>query len=323
MTTELPDRTISFKVDVCTHDGMRDGVPRLLDLFARTRTRASFFLAFGPDRSGKAALNVFRPGFVRKMVRSSAPSLYGWKTMLRGTLLPAIPIAASHPDLVRRMDAEGHEVAVHAWDHRRWQDHVWDMDEREIARHFELAFGAYEAILGRAPRAVGSAAWAVTAASLRVEDALGLDYASDLRGGPACRLRAGGADLTTPQIPTTGRCVEELLTEGIPSEDAIERVLLRDLEDADRAVLAVHAEVEGGPYSELLEHMIDALRERRGEPRTLAEIASGLDREALPLRDLAHVVLEGRSGRVSTSVARSDIDRARSTERKHEAEAAR
>ena len=303
MASELPQRTISFKVDVCTHDGMSRGVPRLLELFARTRVRASFFLAFGPDHSGRAVVNLVRPDFVRKMLRSSAPSLYGWKTMLRGTLLPAIPIAASHPDLVRRIDAEGHEVAVHAWDHRRWQDHVWRMDEREIAKHFELAFGAYEAILGRAPRAVGSAAWAVTPASLRVQDALGLDYASDLRGGPPCRLRADGAELATAQIPTTGRCIEELLSEGVPSEEAMERVLLRDLDEADRAVLAVHAEVEGGPYLAMLERMIAALLAARGEPRTLAEVARSIDRAKLPLRELAHARLEGRSGRVSTSIA--------------------
>jgi peptidoglycan/xylan/chitin deacetylase (PgdA/CDA1 family) len=304
MTRQLPVRTISFKVDVCTHDGMRRGVPRLLELFARTHVRASFFLAFGPDNSGKAVVNLVRPDFVRKMLRSSAPSLYGWKTMLRGTILPAIPIAASHPDLVRRIDAEGHEIAVHAWDHRRWQDHVWHMDEREIAKHFEFAFGAYEAILGRAPRAVGSAAWAVTAASLRVQDALGLEYASDLRGGPPCRLRADGAELATAQIPTTGRCIEELLSEGVPSEDAMERVLLRDLEEADRAVLAVHAEVEGGPYLALLERMIAALRATRGEPCTLNELARSIDRAKLPLRELAHAKLEGRSGMISTSVVR-------------------
>lgn len=304
MTRELPVRTISFKVDVCTHDGMQRGVPRLLELFARTHVRASFFLAFGPDNSGKAVVNLVRPDFVRKMLRSSAPSLYGWKTMLRGTILPAIPIAASHPELVRRIDAEGHEIAVHAWDHRRWQDHVWHMGEREIAKHFELAFGAYEAILGRAPRAVGSAAWAVTAASLRVQDTLGLEYASDLRGGPPCRLSADGSELATPQIPTTGRCIEELLSEGVPSEDAMERVLLRDLDEADRAVLAVHAEVEGGPYLALLERMIASLRATRGEPRTLNELARSIDRAQLPLRELAHAKLEGRSGSISTSVAR-------------------
>lgn len=293
--------TISFKVDVCTHDGMRDGVPRLLDVFARQRVKASFFLSFGPDNSGKAVFHLLQPGFARKMLKSSAPALYGWRTMLSGTLLPARPIAAAHPDIVRRIDAEGHEVAVHAWDHRRWQDHVWSMDEPEIETHFERAFSAYESILRRAPRACGAAAWAVTAASLSVQDALGLTYASDLRGGPVCRLRVGGRDLATPQIPTRGRCIEELLTEGMKSEAELERALLEDLSGPGPAVLAVHAEVEGGPYSGLFERLIPKLVERHGQPRALGEIARALDLAQVPVRALAHARWPGRSGQVSTS----------------------
>lgn len=293
---------ISLKVDVCTHDGMRDGVPRLLDLFARHSVKASFCLAFGPDNSGQAMFQMLRPEFARKMLRSRATKLYGWRTMLSGTLLPARPIASGHPDLVRRIDAEGHEVVVHAWDHRRWQDHVWRMDEREIASHYERAFGAYASILGRAPRACGAAAWAVTPASLRVQDTFGLDYASDLRGGPACRLRADGAELETPQIPTSGRCIEELLTQGVRGEDELAAALLDDLREAEPPVLAVHAEVEGGPYLAFFERLLPRLRERHGTPRTLGERARSIQLAELPVRALAYTALPGRSGRVATSI---------------------
>ena len=41
--------SLCLKVDVDTHDGMRDGVPRLLDAFAAADVAATFFLSFGPD----------------------------------------------------------------------------------------------------------------------------------------------------------------------------------------------------------------------------------------------------------------------------------
>lgn len=83
----------SLKVDVDTHDGMRDGVPRLLEAFGRFGVKASFFLAFGPDNSGKAVWNLFRSrGFLRKMWRTGAPRLYGW---------PAILPSSSPPPVVR------------------------------------------------------------------------------------------------------------------------------------------------------------------------------------------------------------------------------
>jgi peptidoglycan/xylan/chitin deacetylase (PgdA/CDA1 family) len=297
-----PKPTISFKVDVCTHDGMRDGVPRLLDLFARHGVKATFCLAFGPDNSGKAVFHMLRPSFARKMFKSSATKLYGWRTMVSGTLLPARPIASGHPDLVRRIDAEGHEVSVHAWDHRRWQDHLAHMSEAEIESHFERAFDAYETILHRSPRACGAAAWAVTPTSLRLQDDLRLAYSSDLRGGPVCRLRANGSDLDTVQIPTTGRCIEELLTVGLRESAQLESALLADLATEETAVLAVHAEVEGGPYLDLLDRLIPKLRETRGDPLTMAEIAASLEPANVPLRQLTHVAMPGRSGTVSTSM---------------------
>ena len=43
-------RTLSLKVDACTYEGLHVGVPSLLGLLRRHGVRASFFLAFGPDK---------------------------------------------------------------------------------------------------------------------------------------------------------------------------------------------------------------------------------------------------------------------------------
>ena len=293
-------RSLCLKVDVCTHDGMRNGVPRLLDHLKRLGVRATFCLAFGPDNSGKAILNVMRPGFARKMLGSGAPSLYGWRTMVSGTLLPARPIASAFPDLVRRIEGEGHEVALHAWDHRRWQDHVDAMDDAEIRAHYERAAASYGEILGHAPRGAGAAAWIVNARSLAAQDALGLAWASDLRGGAPCRLRADGRVFATPQVPTTGRCVEELLAVGVRGTKELADALVSDLASAEAAVLAVHAEVEGGPYADVLDALLPRLREGR-DVRTIGEFVASLAAAALPVRELAFTALPGRSGRVATA----------------------
>ena len=293
-------RTLCLKVDVCTHDGMRHGVPRLLEHLERLAAKATFCLAFGPDNSGKAILNVFKPGFAKKMLGSGAPSLYGWRTMVSGTLLSARPIASAFPDLVRRIEGEGHEVALHAWDHRRWQDHVDAMDDAEIRAHYERAAASYAEILGHAPLGAGAAAWIVNARSLAVQDALHLAWSSDLRGGAPCRLREGGRVFATPQVPTTGRCVEELLAVGIRETKALADALASDLAPAEVAVFAVHAEVEGGPYAAVLDSLLPRLREGR-DVRTIGEFVASIDVASLPVRDLAYTALPGRSGRVATA----------------------
>lgn len=297
---------LCLKVDVCTHDGMKFGVPRLLDQLKRLGAKATFCLAFGPDNSGKAIFSLFKPGFAKKMLGSGAPKLYGWRTTVSGTLLPARPIASAFPDLVRRIEAEGHEVALHAWDHRRWQDHVAAMDDAEIRAHYERAASSYAEILGHPPRGAGAAAWIVTARSLAIEDALGLAWASDLRcvggrGGTPCRLRAAGRVFATPQVPTTGRCIEELLAVGVRETKDLADALVADLAPAEPAVLAVHAEVEGGPYAAVLDDVVARERAAGRAIRTIGEFMASLDVASLPVRDLAFKPLAGRSGRVATA----------------------
>ncbi|MBK7642140.1 MAG: 4-deoxy-4-formamido-L-arabinose-phosphoundecaprenol deformylase [Planctomycetes bacterium] len=294
-------KRLCLKVDVDTHDGMRDGVPKLVEICGRHGIPATFFLSFGPDNAGKAIFNLLRPGFLKKMLRTSAPSMYGLRTVLSGTLLPARPIATKFPDIVRATEAAGHEIGVHAWDHRRWQDHVWKMEPSEISQHFERSFEAFEAILGHPPAGIAAPAWAVTAQSLALEDKLGLVYASDLRGGPICTLRAGGVELATPQIPTTGRCIEELLAAGVSDENAVLDAIFADLEGAEPAVLAVHAEVEGGPFAALFEKLLARVIGSGVEIVTLESIARTLERASLPRRELAHIELPGRAGLVSSS----------------------
>jgi hypothetical protein len=295
------DPLVALKVDVDTHDGMRDGVPRLLDAFARCSVRASFFLSFGPDNAGKAIWNVFsRRGFLTKMWRTGAPRLYGWRTIVSGTLLPARLVALRFPDLVRRIAAEGHEVGIHGWDHRLWQDHLDELDETRIAEQYARAREAFEKILGRAPRASAAPAWYQTPASLRVQDALGLLYASDARGGSPGYPELEGYLSTTLQIPTTQPCLEELLALGERDLESCARRVLEPRVDATTRVIPIHAEVEGGRFAGFLERVVGAIRNAGATVRTLEEIARDLlGADPPPLRFRAVLrELPGRSGRV-------------------------
>lgn len=290
-----------LKVDVDTHDGMRDGVPRLLDQFRRLGVRATFFLSFGPDNAGKAVVNLIRsPSFLRKMVKTGAPSLYGWRTILSGTLLPARPIAAAMPDLVRRIEAEGHEVGVHAWDHRLWQDHLERLSSDRIREQIELACDAYERILSRPTRAMAAPAWFATPESLRLQDERGLLYASDMRGGAPAYPRLQGYASTTLQLPSTQPCLEELLCEGIRDPARwVEGVLVEPSEPVPALILSLHAEVEGGPYGGFLEALLFRLRETH-RICPLEELAEEVSSGTPPLREAALAALPGRSGRVFT-----------------------
>jgi undecaprenyl phosphate-alpha-L-ara4FN deformylase len=292
---------VAIKIDVDTHDGMRVGVPRLLAVLARHRMRASVFLALGPDRSGLAMVQLLRsPRFLAKMLATRAGALYGWRTALSGTLLPARPVASAFPALVRALADDGHELGVHAWDHRAWQDGLPDFSAERIERHFSRAWSAFQELTGRPPEAIAAPSWTTTPLSLALQDRLPLRYASDLRGGPPCRLATCLGTMRLPQLPATGACLEELLAGGLRDPAALEERLVSELAQARSPlrVVTLHAEVEGGPYCELLDRLLPRLR-GLGELVTLGESLGRLGE--LPLRAWCLRRLPGRSFPVSSS----------------------
>ena len=248
----VDERILALKVDVDTRRGMEEGVPSLLATLAEFRVPAAFFLSFGPDNSGKAVYAMLRsPRFLMKMLRTNAPGLYGWRTALYGTLLPAPMIGAALPDLCRRIEAEGHEAEFHAWDHRTWQDSLPRTNAAWVRDWFDRGVEAYEKCLGHPPRAFGAPSWLLSGAAVAAIAGYEWDYLSVTRA-KAPFILAGTGIL---ELPSDLPCLEEVGgAAGVPR-------ILEALSGGGIHVLPVHAEAEGGlwrePFREILRGAAD------------------------------------------------------------------
>jgi hypothetical protein len=140
-----------------------------------------------------------------------------------------------------------------------------------------------------------------TPMSLRIQDGYPFSYASDLRASPACRLLTADGVRRLPQFPGTGPCLEELLGRTPSPADQLGEGLLAGLRAAPSAltVLTLHAEVEGGPYLDVLEYLLPRLGEF-GEMVTMAEAAAVLSAD-LPIRRWCRLDLPGRAFKVTSS----------------------
>jgi peptidoglycan/xylan/chitin deacetylase (PgdA/CDA1 family) len=293
---------LGLRVDVCTYEGLRTGVPNLLALLARFEQRASFFVALGPDRSGRALFRLFQPGFAAKMRRTRALRVYGWRTVLSGTLLPARQ-AGDLAEVVRAIPAAGHEVAVHGYDHRRWQDRLFRMAEAEVRREIAQAVAVYERVIGRRPHGFGGPGWQCNSTSLRALDDMGFSYASDTRGRQPFFPSLGGRKLQTLQIPTTLPTLDEVLgVEDMDGEGFVSLVNQRLRQDP-WPVLTLHAEMEGGRFLYVAEALLACWRAQGVRCLPLAEMATtvraaGEDR--IPVTDIVPCSIRGRAGSVAT-----------------------
>ena len=60
-----------LKIDVDTYRGTREGVPNLVRMLTAHGAGATFLFSLGPDHTGWALRRVFRPGFLKKVSRTS------------------------------------------------------------------------------------------------------------------------------------------------------------------------------------------------------------------------------------------------------------
>jgi undecaprenyl phosphate-alpha-L-ara4FN deformylase len=289
---------VAIKVDVDTYAGTRDGVPRLLDIMERAGIKATFYFSMGPDNSGKAIRRIFtRKGFLQKMLRTGAPGVYGIRTMLYGTLLPAPQIAASFPEMLTRTKALGHETGVHCWDHVLWHDFLPRLPMDKVAAQLGLATELFQRITGERPTTTAAPGWTVSAASLQLQDSLGLDFCSDSRGYAPFYPVFQGKRYNTLQIPSTWPTLDEILgSDGIDGQNVNDFYLSR-LRDGLN-VHTIHAEMEGGIMAASFIALIERLREKGARFVTLGEAAAA-HRKAAPDAELAMGELPGRAGLVA------------------------
>jgi len=272
-----------LRVDVCTYRGLRDGVPGVLDILKRVKARATFFVAFGPDASGLAMLKMLNPSFAWKMLRSNAVGTYGFATAFYGTLLPSPLIGAGLPDIVRRISDEGHEIGMHGWDHRRWQDRLPTFKPGRATDEFQQMRNAYRTVLGVEARSFAAPAWLVTREILESEK--GLDYASDARGMTPFLATFEGVDYSVPQLPVTLPTIDEMLGRVAREHYAAEIVSLASKQEY--ACYTAHAEAEGREYAQEFE----AILARANRP--IAPLCEA-PRVNLPRREMTLGRVEGR-----------------------------
>src|ERR1035438_5111734 len=104
---------LALKVDADTDRGTRIGVPNLAAARRDSGTPACFLFSLGPDQTGRAVTRVLRPGFFSKVSRTSVVQIYGLRTLLNGTLLPAPHIGRRNEAAMRAVRDAGFEVGIH------------------------------------------------------------------------------------------------------------------------------------------------------------------------------------------------------------------
>ena len=217
-------------------------------------------------------------------MRTNAASLYGWKTALYGTLLPAPMIALSFPEIVKEIIAAGHEVQFHAWDHRRWQDELPHKSEKWIKDWFANGIAGFEKLTGNKPTAFGAPSWLIDERVLAIIKEYKFEYLSCTRAKAPFIHEI----VNVTEIPSDLPCFEE-----IDAQNGV--AIISDLlNNGETHVLPVHAEVEGGIFNEKFKELLKHALDMGNSIVPLREIKSKLALQDVPVRKYKMELLPGR-----------------------------
>ena len=297
---------VGLKVDVDTLRGTRAGVPRLAALLARERLDATFYFSVGPDHTGRALRRAFRPGFARKVARTSVLKHYGLRTLLYGVLLPGPDIGREAGDPMRAVRDRGFEAGLHSFDHVRWQDRVARASPAWTRAEFARGIEAFARVFGAPPRSHAAAGWQINDTALALEREYRLDYASDTRGAAPFLPRLAGesaaearAAPACPQLPTTLPTFDELIgVDGVDETNVADAVFARSAA-ADAPALQVftlHAELEGLRLLGEFERLLARWREAGVTVCRVATIHALATKHPLPVTPVVMASVPGRSG---------------------------
>lgn len=290
-------KQLALKIDVDTYRGTREGVPRLVEVLKRHEAQATFFFSLGTDHTGRAIKRVFRPGFMKKVSRTSVVEHYGVKTLLYGTLLPGPDIGRKCADIMRSVRDDGFEVGIHCYDHIRWQDYVSDKDEKWTRRELQRAVDRYTEIFGEAPKAHAAAGWQTNRHALRMTQRFGFDYSSDTRGHYPFVPTWNAEIIACPQLPTTLPTLDELINRDGVTQDNVAEHLLQLTAQAPEAghVFTLHAELEGGKLMPVFEQLLTGWKRQGYDLVSMRQYLAGLD-GTLPRHEVVMGEVAGRSG---------------------------
>lgn len=171
----MKKKTFTLRVDLESDKGIKEGVPRLLDLLNDYKIKASFYLVMGGE-SG-----IFNTLKYRKKIKSSEErviKLWGFKDKLKMVFFPK-DFVEENIKILKRILEEGHELGIHGWKHREW---TRGLEKINIKKTISKSIVRYVQLFGKKPISWASPGFNTNEKVLKELQNLGISHISDFQG---------------------------------------------------------------------------------------------------------------------------------------------
>jgi len=137
-------KNFTLRVDLESDKGIKEGLPKLLDLLKKYKIQASFYLPMG----GESNLLDFIK-YQKNITSSEERKIKIWSFLdkVRMILFPR-DFVAENKNILKRILDEGHEIGLHGWKHREW---TRGLEKIDINKAISKSKTKYEKIFGKEP----------------------------------------------------------------------------------------------------------------------------------------------------------------------------
>lgn len=272
---------IALRIEVGTEKGAREGVPALLRLLDEHQIKATFFFSLGPDYT-RYPFSDHIPRRVRQQ-------------------LPVSSIGKRCRDNLRVVADAGHDIGISSFTASDWKRDVAFQAADWTHREMLLAGDAFSNLFGRAPRCFAAMGWQINPYVLSEEEALGFDFASDVRGRHIFLPELQGVRSSCPQIPTTLPTLDELLTQEEVNHENLHQYLYAACQRImpNGEVFSLSAEREGRDLLKVFERLLVMWKGGQWEIRSMSELFSRIADATLNHHLVGWGAVDGRTQHVA------------------------
>ena len=208
-------KTFVLRVDAESDKGIREGLPKLLDLLKEYGIKASFYVPLGGE-SGLFGMLRYRS----KLSHSDERKIKLWKLSekLRVLLFPR-DFVARNKKIFDRIIAEGHELGLHGWKHREW---TRGLERINISGAIDKSCRKFSKLFNLAPVSFASPAFNINGKVMHALEEHNIKFISDFAGDkPEMHDKIKNVPITITG-PNKTPIIEYMVSQGKNDEEILD-----------------------------------------------------------------------------------------------------
>jgi len=203
-----------LRVDVDTFEGLKKGIPKVLEISKKHEIPISIYLSLGKYETGR---NLFRKIQKKEGIMGNIPpwKRNSFKSLLRGIILPAKNIGDKEKKYLQNIDKDSDvEIHPHGYNHVRWSSNFPNLSKDKTRDIISSLIDEYTNIFQKMPIANAAPNFSVNKHYFQILVDNKFKFSSDFRYSEPFILQLEEKKSQLTQFPVTEPTIEEHIIKG-------------------------------------------------------------------------------------------------------------